>query len=622
MLSTTVGQAYINSLLPPELRNYRRILDKKGVSDLLGEVAKQHPDKYREISFALGQIGKDVSTATGGNSFDITDVMKLDSARKRRQEWQAKIDALLDDDSLDDKQRESQIISMLQTAQKDDRAATFDEAFKAGNPLAIQVLGAGRGNPGTVASMLASDLLYEDSQGRTLGIPIMKSYSEGLSPAEYLAACFGGRQGIIGTKLAVADAGYFSKLLQQASHRLIVTDVDRDGEPDTLTGLPASTTDMDNEGALLAKDAGTYKRNTVLTPKILRDLQAQGIERMLVRSPIASGSPDGGVYARDLGIREFNRLPNVGEIAGLVAGQAVGEPVSQGSLGSKHGGGVAGGTQAVTGFAALQQLITSPEQFKGGAVHSELDGTVTNIAPAPAGGHNVFIGSEMHHVPHGVPLKVKRGDQVEAGDVLSEGIPVPHKLVQHKGHGEARRYFTDSFMQAMRGTGTTANSRNVALLSRALINHVRFRDSYRDYAPEDVVPYSLIEHDYVPRDDAEDRAPEQAKGMYLEKPYLHYTIGTPVRPSVIKTLREFGVEKVKAHAAPPPWQPEFVPAPQNLSYDPDPLTRMYGSGLRKGLLDATHRGLSSDAEGTSFVPARVKPHDFGHKGLFTSPPRE
>ena len=622
MLNTTVGQAYINSILPAELQNHRRVLDKKGVADLLGEVAKNYPERYREISHELNQVGRAVSMATGGNSFDITDVMKLDSARKRRQQWQAKIDALLDDDNIDDKQRKASIISLLRDARAADRDETFNEAFKAGNPLAIQILGAGRGSRDTLASMLASDLLYDDNQGNTLGVPIMKSYSEGLSPAEYLAACFGARQGIIGTKLAVADAGYFSKLLQQASHRLVVTDLDGDGEPDTLRGLPASTSDMDNEGSLLAADAGGYKRNTVLTPKILRDLQEKGVERMLIRSPMVSGSPAGGVYARDLGIREFNRLPRVGEVAGLVAAQSLGEPVNQGSLGSKHGGGVSGGNNAVTGFAALQQLITSPEHFKGGAVHAEADGVISNVVPAPAGGVNVFIGSEVHHVPQGVPLTVKRGDTVEAGDVLSEGIPIPEKVLWHKGHGEARRYFGDSFLKAMKGANAPSDRRNIALISRALLNHVRFRDSYRDYAPEDVVPYSVIEHDYQPREDAQDRPIEQARGMYLEKPYLHYTIGTKVRPSVLKELREFGVKQVSTHAEPPPFQPEFVPAPQNLSYDPDPLTRMYGSGLRKGLLDATHRGLSSDASGTSFVPARVKTHTFGHTGLFTPPPRD
>ena len=58
MLNTTVGQLLVNDALPDELRDYSRVLDKKGVHSLLQQVARQHPEKYREVSFRLNQIGQ------------------------------------------------------------------------------------------------------------------------------------------------------------------------------------------------------------------------------------------------------------------------------------------------------------------------------------------------------------------------------------------------------------------------------------------------------------------------------------------------------------------------------------------------------------------------------------
>jgi hypothetical protein len=76
---------------------------------------------------------------------------------------------------------------------------------------------------------------------------------------------------------------------------------------------------------------------------------------------------------------------------------------------------------------------------------------------------------------------------------------------------------------------------------------------------------------------------------------------------VVKDLQQFGVEEVTVHDDPPPFEPEMVRGMHNLQHDPDWMTRMYGSGLKGSLLDATHRGAVSDELGTSFVPGLPGP---------------
>ena len=45
MRSATVGQLLVNDALPEEMRDYGRVLDKKGLTALLQEVAQKHPEQ-------------------------------------------------------------------------------------------------------------------------------------------------------------------------------------------------------------------------------------------------------------------------------------------------------------------------------------------------------------------------------------------------------------------------------------------------------------------------------------------------------------------------------------------------------------------------------------------------
>ena len=204
---------------------------------------------------------------------------------------------------------------------------------------------------------------------------------------------------------------------------------------------------------------------------------------------------------------------------------------------------------------------------------------------------------------------------MEAGDVVSSGIPNPAEIVRHKGVGEGRQYFVKSFGDAYSASGLGAHRRNIELLARGLINHVRLSDEVGDYVPDDVVPYSSLEHIYKPRVGSKISNPSSAKGRYLERPVLHYSIGTKMRPSVLKELKQFGIKQVETHHAPAPFQPEMVRAAASISYDPDWMTRMLGSGQKKSLLTAVHRGGTSTTEGTSFVPALAAGDTFGRSGL-------
>lgn len=615
MLNTTVGQLMVNEALPTGLRDYNRKLDKKGIADLLQQVAEEYPEEYRDVTKELSDVGRDVAYATGGNSFGLKHITKSPAARRAYLALRKRLKAIQINPRLSAEDKEAKIISAVGKVQEKLTDAIYDEALSEKNPLAFQVMSGSRGNPVSLRSLRGGDGLYVDGVGNVIPVPVLRSFSEGLTPVEFWASTYGTRKGITDTKGATADAGYFAKQMNQLTHRLLVTSLDDENDTGlSQRGLPVDIDDTDNEGALLALAVGGYKRNTILTPKILKDLKRRGRKHILIRSPMVGGPSDGGVYARDVGVRERGGLAPVGDYVGLAAAQAIAEKLTQGQLSSKHTGGVAGESKAVSGFKYINQLVQVPKRFQGGAAHSQVDGKVSGIEKAPQGGHFVKINNESHYVNAGFDVKVKVGEVVEAGDVISDGIPNPADIVKHKGIGAGRRYFVKAFREAYTSSGMSVHRRNLELISRGLINHVRLSEEMGEHVPGDVVPYSILERNWKIRAGAREVDARQAVGKYLERPVLHHTIGTKVQQSMLKELRQFGVKRLEVHDDPPPFEPEMIRAASSISHDPDWMTRMIGSGQKKSLLSAVHRGGTSDFAGTSYAPALARGESFGRSG--------
>jgi len=620
MLKTTLGQLLINEALPPDLRDYDRVLNKKNMSALATELAQKHPDKYRAVMKQLHDTARDAAYTTNGLSFGLKDIRPTLASQQAQLRVSKNLRAILADSALTPEQRKNKILNMAAAAQVKLVDDVYNEAVDQDNPLAHQISGSGVGNKYALNSLIGADLQYVDHRNEPIAVPVLNSYSRGLTPAEYFAAAFGARKGVIDTKTATADAGFYGKQLTQMAHRLLVTaDDEEDKERLAVAhdrGLPTDVDDPDNEGALLSRPVGPYKRNTVLTPKILRDIKQMGIKDILVRSPIVGGPEDGGVYAKDVGYREKGRLPPTGDYVGIAAVQALSEPVSQGQLSSKHSGGV-GGANSISGFKALNALVQVPKKYPDGATHTQLDGRVQEIRLAPQGGTYVTVGGQEHYVPPDRQISVKKGDELEAGDVLSDGMPNPSEIVKHKGIGEGRRYFTQAMRQVMKNSGMSPHRRNIELLSRGIVNHVRMQDEYGDYVPDDIVPYSVMERTWQPRQGAVIGNPGSLSGHYLEQPILHYSIGTKIGKNVATNLQKYGITSIQAHKEPPPFAPEMVRGMANISNDPDWMTRMLGSYQEKGLMNSVQRGLTSNTAGSSYVPALARGETFGTTGAIS-----
>jgi len=213
----------------------------------------------------------------------------------------------------------------------------------------------------------------------------------------------------------------------------------------------------------------------------------------------------------------------------VTAGTTLAEPLSQGMLNSKHSGGSARSASSFGGFKYVNQLFNIPETFVHEAPLATKDGTISKVRIAPQGGHYVDIkhddgSTEEHYVHPDLNVFVHEGHKVEEGDVLSDGIPNPAKIVKHKGIGAGRVYFSNQIKNTFENSQLGGiNKRNFDTISKNLISHVRITDNkgIGNYLPGTVVNYHSLEKDYQPRPDSKKVRIDAAKGLYLETPELY-----------------------------------------------------------------------------------------------------
>lgn len=611
-MQTTLGQYMVNAALPKEFRDYSRILTKVEADALLTELAKAHPEQYKDISKKLLDLGRNAAYSEGTtirlsdtkSVIDKASVFKvMDIAEKK----------ILRDKTLSPQDRTTALETLYSATQKIVTDQTYDAALAANNPFALQVKSKARGSKAQLTALLTTPSVYQDSQDRMIPIFIRNSYAEGLTPAEYWAATYGGRRGVISTKYSTREAGALGKQLGVASYETVVTQNDCE----TPYGIPVTAFDQDNIGAVLAQKVGGFPAGTVVNKGMIADLKDKKIDKMILRSPITCTLPK-GVCKICTGQREDGKFPPIGYHLGLNASSALSERIAQSSLSQKHSGGQKDpktGIVTYSGFPIVEQLASIPKTFPHRAAVAELDGVIEKLEAAPQGGYNVTVGGQEHYVGPELPLTVKVGDNMEAGDAISQGIVNPYDVVKYKGIGEGRRYFAERMTQAFRDSGYEVNRRNVEVLSRALVNHVLVDepDGVGDHLPGDVVDYNSMAHSYRPRKDAQMGQPIKAIGQYLESPALHYTIGTRLTKNMAKQMADLGLDNIMTHPRSPGFVPEMVSVTKVPGHTEDWMARLGSTYLESRLLKDVHRAAVSQAHSLHPIPSMAKGIEFGEQ---------
>lgn len=610
MLQTTIGQLLVNDVLPEANRDHNRVLTKDAVDDMLSQIVKTDPDKYKEISHKLMQLGRHAAFEEGTTlklsslnaPFDKSQQMAHIDKQERRIER---------DKTLTPEEKDKARVLVYGEMQKHLTDETYNQALAQNNPFALQVKSKARGNPSQLTAILTTPSVYQDSKDNTIPVFIKHSYAEGLDPHEYWAATYGARKSIISTKFATREAGALGKQMGVALSALVVT---RD-DCGTPYGIPVKADDRDNIGTVLARNTAGFTAGTVVDKNVLAGIKKKGVENIIVRSPVTCSLPE-GVCQQCVGIRDSGKFPEIGHHVGYNAASAMAEQIAQNQLNMKHTGGQTHGGKAIyAGFDVINSLAQVPKTFPNRAAVAEMDGRVTKIESAPQGGMHVFVNDVAHYVSPDLMLNVKEGDAVEAGDQLSDGIVNPAEAVQYKGIGEGRRYYAERFTEAFKDSKFGVNRRNAEVLARAAVDHVAINEpeGLGDFLPGDIVKYNALAHTYKPRKDARMLEPKKAVGQYLEQPALHFTVGTRVTNNVADKLKQFDVESVMAHPQPVGFTPNMVSLTKVPQHETDWMARLGSSYLESRLLQDVHRGAESRAHGLNPLPGIAAGTEFGQQ---------
>lgn len=608
-MATTIGQIIVNEALPEKYRNYERTLGDSELNSLLEEIIRNDPDRYNEVASKLMRIGNKAAFEEG-TTLRLSDIAPPFDRSGMYKELDKVEDRIYADKTMTDEQKRNLLSDVYSKLYAQTKKDAYASALKANNSFALQVKSKARGNEDQLSAMINTPGVYQDASGKTIPLFIRHSYADGLSPSEFWASLYGARASVISTKFATARAGELGKLFNSASIEQVVTEDDC-GTPN---GLPVKADDPDNVGAVLASPAGGYDAGTVITKSVLSDLKAKRVDDISVRSPTTCNAKN-GVCSHCAGIRENGRFPEIGYNLGLNSASALAERIAQGGLNMKHSGKKQQGV-GYSGFDMLKRMATVPEVYRDKATVSEIDGRVEKIEKAPQGGEYVYVNDKRHYVPAGYDLLVKEGQEVEAGDQLSDGVISPADAVRLKGIGEGRRYFTERFTKAYRDSGYKTNRRNVEAVAKALINNVvvEDQDSEGQMLPGDNVSYARWAWGYKPRANSVQAAPNKAIGKYLEQPALHYTIGTRITKRVADELNKFKVPSVLYNDQPVGVRPEMKSVVETTGQTDDWMGRLATTYIGKRLIEDVQRGAESNSQGINPYPAVAKGVTLGQWG--------
>ena len=133
----------------------------------------------------------------------------------------------------------------------------------------------------------------------------------------------------------------------------------------------------------------------------------------------------------------------VGEAVGIIAAQSIGEPGTQLTMRTFHTGGVAG-DDITQGLPRIQEIFEARNP-KGQSVISEIAGTVSDITEIREGLKEITIQGDVetrkYQAPYNARLKVIEGDNVERGQVLTEGSIDPKQLLKSQRRFNCSRIF-------------------------------------------------------------------------------------------------------------------------------------------------------------------------------------
>ena len=405
-------------------------------------------------------------------------------------------------------ERYQQVIS-LWTKAKGEVAKELEEmvAEDKDNPICIMMTSKARGDMGSYTQLVGMRGLFGKPNGKSEEIPVISSFSDGVTISEFFLSTHGARKGAVDTALKTADAGYLTRRLVDVAQDIIVKSDDCGTENGVMVEAFINEKDNTVIESLADRIIGRYtskkvlnpetkevicERNTYITEQLADKIIAAGITRVPIRT-VLTCKEDHGVcrkcYGRNLAT---GTIVEDGEAVGIMAAQSIGEPGTQLTMRTFNTGGVAG-DDITQGLPRVQELFESRNP-KGKAIVSEITGTVSEIEEGN-GNFTVYVKNDVetkkYTTNYGAKLCVEKGDEISAGDKITFGAINPKELLAVTDPITTQQYILKEIQKVYRSQGVDISDKHVEIMAKRMISKIKIINSGDSYfLPGTMVNYN------------------------------------------------------------------------------------------------------------------------------------
>ena len=529
IVESTLGRFIFNEILPQDLGFVDRSVPenalklevdfhvgKKGLKQILEKVINIHgASRMAEVLDDIKSTGYKYSTRAA-MTVSISDMTVPAQKPEMLAQAQATVDRISQNFRRGLITEEERYRAVVETWNETDKELT--DVLLAGldkyNNIFMMADSGARGSNQQIKQLAGMRGLMADTTGRTIELPIKSNFREGLDVLEYFMSAHGARKGLSDTALRTADSGYLTRRMVDVSQELIIRETDccegRDEIPgmevsafmdgketienlkDRITGRVSCEDICDRDGNVLVK------KNHMITPsraeKILSigvDKKGDPIEKVKIRTILSCRSHN-GICAKCYGANmATGEEVQVGEAVGIIAAQSIGEPGTQLTMRTFHTGGVAG-DDITQGLPRVEELFEARKP-KGLAIIAEFGGTA--VIKDTKKKREVIITnhetgeSKAYLIPYGSRIKVVDGQELEAGDELTEGSVNPHDLLKIKGIRAVQDYMLREVQRVYRLQGVDISDKHIEVIVRQMLKKVRIEES----GDTDFLPGTLVD---------------------------------------------------------------------------------------------------------------------------------
>ena len=510
LMDTTLGRALFNETLPADYPYIEAVADKGQISAIVNDLAERYPKV--EVAAALDRI-KDAGfhwATRSGVTVALSDIVTPPNKPEiiaGYEKQAAKVQDQFDKGLTTDAERRQELIEIWNKATAE-VAEAMQKNFASDNNINRMVSSGARGNWMQVRQIAGMRGLVSNPKGEIIPRPIVHSYKEGLTVAEYFISTHGARKGLADTALRTADSGYLTRRLVDVSQDVII----REDDCGTSKGLDLTIAAKGADGVLvrdsnvensvyarsLAEDALDAKGKVVATAGsdigdvLIETLIAASVEQVKVRSVLTCESAIGVCavcYGRSLAT---GLLVDIGEAVGIIAAQSIGEPGTQLTMRTFHTGGVASADDITQGLPRVTELFEARTP-KGASPIAEAAGRITIEDTDRA--RRLILTPDSGDEPIAYPvlrratLLIEDGQHVELGQKLHVGNVDPKEVLRVKGVRAVQLEIVDGVQGVYRSQGVPIHDKHIEVIVRQMLRKV----TVVDHGDTGLLPGELVD---------------------------------------------------------------------------------------------------------------------------------